>query len=73
MTTAERILPVLQGVYGAGQMVTALSEHLAEKIDTFERGYYRTRKEMILQTCWNWFAGGGTAEIAAERIEKALA
>lgn len=75
----EKILPPLESVYGRGSMVTALAEHLVDKIDQFELGdpyiYGEVDKQlndMIMQTIWNWFPGGGTAQIAADKVEEAL-
>lgn len=69
-----RILQALQGVYGDSKMVEGLADHLDEKIERFEvrdPAYYGDNQlnDMIRETCWNWFSGGGTAQIAADRVE----
>jgi hypothetical protein len=46
---------------------------LTEIIETWEPRYPdETRFDKIRETCWNWFSGGSTAKIAAQRIEAAL-
>lgn len=76
MTTADKIGPVLTNIYGDNGLTRALIEHLAVKIDMFEDEdpfIYSGHRHLIIQeTCWNWFPGGGTATIAAYRVEAAL-
>lgn len=76
MSIYSIIHPVLAEIYGDGSMVEALAGHLAMRIANWPNDDAnisgRSREDMIMQTCWNWFSGGDTAEIAAQRIEQAL-
>jgi len=73
MSTQEIVAPIIKKTYGTGAMPIALIEHLASKIDQWEDdGYYRNREDMIRQTCWNFFAGGDTAQHVAGQIESSL-
>lgn len=77
MSTYEKILPIVTEIYGDGIMAEGLAKQLAEKVEDFDPSEFdyhgdEQREDMIRLTCWNWFSGGGTAEIAAERIEEAL-
>lgn len=77
MTTADKISPALTSIYGDNGLTRALVLHLGTKIDMHEDGdpaIYgdNQRYDMIRETCWNWFSGGGTASIAAERVEAVL-
>lgn len=72
-TTEDRIAPILFDTYGENNTTRALAADLAGRIDGYEfEENHRTRHDMIMLTCWNWFSGGGTAESVAERIEAAL-
>jgi hypothetical protein len=73
------IRPILSEIYGHSATVDAMVEDLAERIHAFEprdEDFFgpadKQREDMIRLQCWNWFSGGGTAAIAAERIEAAL-
>lgn len=68
----DRILPVVIEIYGDSSMTLALVEDLSAKITKWTDDRYRTREDMIFQTCWNWFSGGSTAEYAAREIEAVL-
>ena len=79
MTTTERIRPAIHETYGESNFAEALVDHLAQKIDEWDSSEHTeldfgeaTRHDMIRMTCWNWFSGGGTAEIAARRVELLL-
>lgn len=74
----ERIAPILHETYGKGDMVDALIEYLSDRIATGNIGAYlpyggdRGREFQIMRVCWDWFAGGTTAESTARKIEEAL-
>lgn len=71
----EKIQAALEGVYGKGSMVTALAQHLLKKWPAFEdeeADGWRDVEYNVMLTIWNWFPGGGTAEIAAGRVMEAL-
>lgn len=73
MNTLEVVRPIIVDTYGKGSMTIALAEHVANKINTFQPRYPdETREDMICETCWNWMAGGNTAENVARKIEAAL-
>lgn len=70
-TTEERIAPIIKQAYGDSPMARALILHLTNRIyhdDWDSRG----REYGIMLTCWDWYAGGGTAEGVAKKIEAAL-
>lgn len=71
MTTTELIRPVIWEIYGRGAMAEALVDHLGAKIDTDDWDA-RGREHGLMIACWDWFAGGGTAAIAARNIENLL-
>jgi hypothetical protein len=71
------ILSVLRGVYGKGTMVDACAKHIDSKWDEWRQGYGRTRhgesmEEAVHMEVWNWFAGGGAAEVAGARVVAAV-
>lgn len=76
MTTLEIVQSVLEPIYGSGSFPQAGYQHIAKKVDAWPNckpSYHaRDREQMILHTCWDFFTGGGTAEIAARRLEEAL-
>jgi hypothetical protein len=77
MTRSGVILRVLRTVYGKGAMVEACAKHIDSKWDEWRQGYGRTRngesmEDAIRMEVWNWFSGGGTAEIAARRVVEAV-
>lgn len=72
--SVDTVDDALSGIYGASPMVTALATHIVANWDEWDRNadefrdlHYRLHMEI-----WNWFAGGGTAEIAADRIFEAV-
>jgi hypothetical protein len=71
------ILDALRGIYGKGAMVDACARHIDSKWDEWRQGYGRTRhgesmEDAVHMEVWNWFAGGGTAEIAGGRVVSAV-
>lgn len=65
--------PTITKTYGDNGMSRALVAHLAEKIASFvPRDEDDHRRDMIRETCWNWFSGGSTAAYVADKIEAAL-
>ena len=74
--TVEKILPALQESYGEGAMVTALAQHIVQQwpnmVAEAEDGWHDLQHSLRL-TCWNWFSGGDTANLTADRILEALA
>jgi hypothetical protein len=73
-TTETRAIiePILRETYGTSLMVSALAEHLAERIDRNDHDD-RGRHHMVMCACWDWFPGGTTANATATRIVRALA
>lgn len=69
MSSYGIVKPIILRTYGDNPMAHALAQHLAERIDDYEG---QTRERLIGDVCWNWFAGGSTAETVANKIEKAL-
>jgi hypothetical protein len=74
----EAIRGQLRHVYGKGQMVEALAETIDSKWSGWLAGDGNARHDdgieyAVQMECWNWFSGGGTAEIAAKRIIAAVA
>lgn len=54
-----------------GTMVESLAEHLDERWDALtERAERegRTFDHVLMLVIWDWFPGGGTAEIAAQKV-----
>lgn len=73
LETYKLVLPILQKTYGDGPMVPALAKDLAETIVEFPyRTQYRSREDVIMLKCWDWFSGGDTAASVAANIEDAL-
>lgn len=72
MSTQERIEPIIRRTYGGNAMAERLAHYLVELIEAWEPDELETREDMIRDTCWNWFAGGSTAELVARQIEEAL-
>jgi hypothetical protein len=71
--TTKTILPAITSTYGEGSKPEALATYLAERIDNWTPHYPdETRHDMIMRICWNWYSGGSTAKIAADRVEAAL-
>lgn len=69
--TRQKIEPILRRTYGKTVMVTALVDHLRQRID--EKDWdSRGREHMVMCVCWDWFSGGTTAANAASKIEAAL-
>lgn len=74
----EKIREVLEGIYGKNSIyVPILAEELEKKIPEWkkeeqEKKSRRDCKEEIRIRCWDFFAGGDTAEVAARRILEAL-
>jgi hypothetical protein len=67
------IQEILAGIYGDSDMSRGLAERLEQKITNWQPYYPdETREDMIREVCWMWFSGGGTAAIAAKRIEAML-
>ena len=72
--TPDTVREALEQVYGSGPMVTSLASHIVDRWADWEADtdedqglHYRLHMEI-----WNWFAGGGTAEIAADRVLAAV-
>lgn len=79
MSTRDIVAPILHETYGKGAMVVSLVDHLAKRIDAWPSSmnghpsYGEEKREgMIRMVCWDWMAGGGTAERVATKIETAL-
>ena len=74
--TADKIREAVYEVYGKGAMADGLIEDLAKRIDACEpvvtEGDALRRSDTIFKTCWNWFSGGSTAELATQDIEESL-
>lgn len=86
MTRGEAILKALASVYSCnnvpepGGMVEACAKHLDDTWNTMvsqaqewaDRGSRRDLEHEVMLQIWNWFAGGGTAEIAAKKVMEAV-
>lgn len=80
----EKILTALAGVYlrngedPEGTMVASLAENLDQKWEVLQeevRNSHSTRitfAHVLTNEIWMWFSGGGTAEIAANRVIEAV-
>lgn len=53
-----------------GTMIEALAKHLDAKWDEWEsdEDYFQSFHHRLTLECWSWFPGGGTAEIAANKV-----
>ena len=79
MTTADKIRPIVQDIYGR-HYNDKLLEHVilrvADRIDAYpseeDARYSYSRQDVVREVIWLNFSGGSTAEWAAERIEKVL-
>lgn len=69
--THDRIAPILTSTYGDNGMARALAHHLAGKIDAGDFDW-RGREHGVMQICWMWFPGGGTAQNVARKIEEGI-
>jgi hypothetical protein len=76
MNREKKILDALRHVYGKGRMVDALAATVDGKFDGWLRGEgqaaHHGLEYAVQMECWNWFSGGGTAEIAARRVVAAV-
>jgi hypothetical protein len=79
MTTAEKIRPIIENVYGrfsCAETIEHVAHLTADRIDAYpqDRDFFfgRPRVDVIRDTLWMVFAGGSTARIAAGRIEEVL-
>lgn len=73
--TADIIRPALESVYGESGTVTSLAVYLASEWPHYEQEAdegYRTVEKLVHLTIWNWFPGGETAALAAERVVAAV-
>jgi hypothetical protein len=68
----EIITTVVTGRYGQNAMAYGLAEDLIKKMPDWNEEDREERERQIMLTCWNWFSGGGTAEIVAHQIKMAL-
>lgn len=64
------VRPLVESTYGKSGYVDDLIECLARRIKDIESP--RERERTIMMVCWDWMAGGTTAQNLAIRIEKAL-
>lgn len=74
--TIERVvLSPLVATYGNTDTSRSCASYLAGRIHSFDPGDQRNRRgrtNMIQTVCWDFFAGGDTAEAIAKEIESAL-
>lgn len=71
--TREIIAPILREAYGTGHMVESLADYLARRIDAYPKTMqHRSREDVVMKTCWDWFPGGDTAASVGAKIETAL-
>jgi hypothetical protein len=63
------VTTIIINVYGRNTMAKSLAYDLIEKMPGWDKD---DREHQIMQTCWNWFSGGSTAEAVAYKIEMAL-
>lgn len=62
----------LSAIYGAGPMVTALATHIVAKWDEWDADERRDLPTLLHLCIWDWFPGGDTASLAADRIMVAV-
>lgn len=68
------------GTYTEKDMIGACAKHLDDTWNTMvsqaqewaDRGSDRDLEREVMLQIWNWFPGGGTAEIAAKRVMEAV-
>lgn len=81
MTRKDKIQKALASVYcapgktGKGGMVESCAVDLDKRWETLmdeDRTYTRGPEAEVQMQIWNWFPGGGTAQIAAERVMAAV-
>lgn len=76
MTTAEieTITLIIEETYGVSPMVDAMIDVLVDRIEegSWDSWDSRGREFGIMCICWDWCAGGDTADEAAARITEAL-
>lgn len=82
MTRKDVIWQELASVYSKGGQMSpgGMVEDCAEDLDAKwerlvsegESNYSRGFETEVMVLIWNWFAGGGTAEIAARRVIQAV-
>lgn len=70
MNEIEIIQPIIFDTYGESSATRALSWDILHRMEIPDGA--RSREERIMHICWNWMTGGGTAEVVAGRIERAL-
>ena len=75
--TAPALDPIkkaLQQEYGTGSMVAACAKDIQDHWEDWEKVADEDRDlpYLLHMRIWNWFAGGGTAEIAAEKVLNAV-
>src|SRR5688572_542103 len=70
LPTDDHVRATLIDIYGSGGMTDALAEHVIEKMPTWldDVDDPRGLQYQLHMAIWHFFAGGGTAEIAANRI-----
>lgn len=73
----EAIQTAMVGVYGKGSMAIACAETINRNWDDWTAGkrqadHGRGLHYAVHMEIWNWFPGGGTAEIAANHVLAAV-
>lgn len=68
MPDPDTIRGVLESIYGSGDMVIALAENIAKRWDDWDADDRRDLPTNLQLYIWDWFAGGDTAQLAADRI-----
>jgi hypothetical protein len=66
--TSDAVRGALESVYGTGEMVATLAEVIVERWDDWEADEYRDLPRNLHLCIWDWFAGGDTASLAADRV-----
>jgi hypothetical protein len=69
------IKEALEGVYGEGDMVTSLADHLADSWLMYQADNLHERRSVedsVWRTIWDWFPGGDTAQVAAKAVVEAV-
>lgn len=76
MDRQKTIQSALEEVYGKSWMTKGCAEEIARKYNRWLAGEGDARRGGVLyavhMVIWNWFPGGGTAEIAAGKVIAAV-
>lgn len=70
--SVDMVRETLETVYGSGPTVTALASNIVDLwdhwLDQADPDWGRDFPTLLQLHIWNWFSGGSTAQLAADRI-----